>query len=513
LTAGSPRGALRTNHLDGGLTRPYDQAVRVPIIGPWRAACAPFFLWSGMAAAAPGFWEKVADPDSAVVEGLVARARAQLDRGVAGGPSRENAVRAEALLSEALRRKPRHFAASFLRGDALVLQGRAGEAIAAIARACNLADSSDDESTCTLRLAVEEARAGRHADALASYDRHLRSGGAQPIAYTNSAEILMALGRLGEAAGRYREAIRLEEGAPPGRQRDEGLALARYGLGVALDRDDQEAAAREAIARATALDPRLRLLDPEAAGDDVFFVPPGDLHYYRGLALRVLARREEAAEAFRRFVKEVPRSPYVARAQAHLRALVGEPSEGAAAPAQRLRVVGAATLGAEGPLPAPLVDATLKGQAGLLASCFEEAPPLPGSPLRLRLELTIDARGGLKRVEAEAPPPGWDGVPACLEQKLKQAVRFPRPSRSAPTRARFEMLLAPHDIQDPQRVPNPPRSFAPNPGSPRPSAGVGWSPGSPRPSAGVGWSPGSLRPSAGVGWNRLGGYAREEKIP
>jgi translation initiation factor IF-2 len=30
-------------------------------------------------------------------------------------------------------------------------------------------------------------------------------------------------------------------------------------------------------------------------------------------------------------------------------------------------------------------------------------------------------------------------------------------------------------IQDPQRVPTPPRSFAPNPGPPRPSAGVGWS--------------------------------------
>jgi tetratricopeptide (TPR) repeat protein len=416
--------------------------VRVARIRPWPAACAPVFLCSGMAAAAPGFWEKVADPDGAVVDGLVARARADLDRGVAGGPSRENAVRADALLSEALRRKPRHFTASFLRGDALVLQGRAAEGIAAIARACNLAESSEDESTCTLRLAVEQARAGRHAEALASYDRHLRSGAAQPIAYTNSAEILMALGRLAEAAARYREAIRLEEGAPPGRQRDEGLALGLYGLGVALDRDDQEAAAREAIARATALDPRLRLLDPETAGGDVFFVPAGDIHYYRGLALRVLVRREEAAEAFRRFVKEVPRSPWLARAQAHLRVLAGEPAAAATAPAEPLRVVGAATLAAEGPLPAPLVDAALKGQAELLQPCFEAAPAPPGSTVRLRLELTIDGRGGLKRVEAETPP-GWDEVPACLEQKLKRAVRFPRPARQAPTRARFEMLLYP----------------------------------------------------------------------
>jgi tetratricopeptide (TPR) repeat protein len=403
------------------------------------AACAPILLLSSPAAAVPGFWERVADPDGAVVEQLVTRARAELDRSMAGGPGRDNAVRAEALLSEALRRKPRHFAASFLRGDALVLQGRAPQAIAAFSRACNLAESSEDESTCTLRLAVEEGRAGRYDAALVSYDRHLLSGTPQPIAYTNSGEILMALGRLSEAAGRYREAIRIEEGAPPGRHRDEGLALGLYGLGVVLDRDGQEVAAREAIVRAAALDPRLRLLDQENAGSDVFFVPPGDRHYYRGLALRVLGRREEAAEAFQRFSKEVAGSPFVARAAAHLRALVGAPPEQEGR-SLALRVIGAATLRSDGPLPAPMVDAALKGQAQALEPCFETAPAGGASTVRLRLELTIDAQGDLRRVEAETPP-GWKEVPACLEERLKRTVRFPRPARAAPTRARFEMLL------------------------------------------------------------------------
>ncbi len=419
------------------------------------AACAQILLLSGPAAAAPGFWERVADPDGAVVDQLVARARTELDRSVAGGPGRENAARAEAMLAEALRRKPRHFAASFLRGDALVLQGRAAEAIGALGRACNLAESSEEESTCTLRLAVEEARGGRLDQALASYDRHLRSGTPQAIAYTNSGEILMALGRLGEAAGRYREAIRLEERAPTGRQRDEGLALGLYGLGVALDRDDQEVAAREAIARAASLDPRLRLLDPEGGSGDVFFVPPGDLHYYRGLALRVLARREEAIEAFRRFAQEVPRSRFLARAQAHLRALAGGPPapEGVLPPAAGpLRVIGAATLKADGPLPAPLLDAALKGQTQALEPCFETAPPLTGSTVRLRLQLTIDERGGLRRVETETPA-GWGEVPACLEQRLKRAVRFPRPARAAPTHARFEMLLHPAPARAPGAAP------------------------------------------------------------
>jgi tetratricopeptide (TPR) repeat protein len=297
----------------------------------WPTACAPIVLLPAVVWAAPGFWEQVADPDGAVVDGLVARARAELDRGVPGGATSENAARAEALLSEAVRRKPRHFAASFLRGDALALLGRASEAIAAIGRACNLAESAEDESTCTLRLAVEQARAARYPDALVSYDRHLRSGAPQAIAYSNSGEILMALGRLGEAAARYREAIRLEQALPPGRERDQGLALAFYGLAVTLDRDDQAAASREAVGRAVALDPRLRLLEPDDASD-VFFIPPGDQHYYRGLALRALARQDDATEAFRRFLKEAPRSAFVARAQAHLRALAGEGASGRPAP-------------------------------------------------------------------------------------------------------------------------------------------------------------------------------------
>jgi tetratricopeptide (TPR) repeat protein len=422
----------------------------------WSAAPALFLLLdSNPAATGPGgFWEKVADPDGEVVEGLVARARVELDRGVPGGSSRESAGRAEALLGEALERKPRHFAASFLRGDALALLGRQAEGIAALHRACNLAESPEDESTCTLRLAVEEARAGRYQDALYTYDRHLRAGAAQATAYTNSAEILMALGRLGEAAGRYREAIRLEEAAPATRQRDQSLALALYGLAVALDRDDQPSAAREAMGRATTLDPRLRLLDPDGGGGDVFFVPAGDLHYYRGLALRVLGRSQEAAEAWGRFLKEAPASPWVERARAHLRTITSGAADGDRAqtpdagsadapPGGRgpWRVVAAATVESEGPIGAPLLDAALKGPRRLLEPCFEDLPALIGSTVRLRLELAIDGRGVLRRVVTETPA-GWSELPACLEERLKRGLRLPRPSKAAPTRAHYEMVLS-----------------------------------------------------------------------
>ena len=264
----------------------------------------------------------------------------------------------------------------------------------------------------------------------------------------------MALGRLGEAAGRYREAIRLEEAAPATRRRDAGLALALYGLGVALDRDDQAAAAREAIGRATALDPRLRLLDPGGGGGDVFFVPAGDLHYYRGLALRVLGRPQEAGEAWGRFLQEAAGSRWAPRAQAHLRALAsgsaegnrgGTPDAGSRDPPSGRgpwRVVAAATLESDGPIPAPMLDAALKGPKRLLEPCFEDLPAVIGSTVRVRLDLTIDARGVLRRVVTETPA-GWSEVPACVEERLKRGVRLARPSRAASTQARFEMVMAP----------------------------------------------------------------------
>jgi len=61
----------------------------------------------------------------------------------------------------------------------------------------------------------------------------------------------MARGKLGEAIDRYREAVRLEGAAATGSARDEGLALACYGLSVALDRDGEliSAAQRTEIER------------------------------------------------------------------------------------------------------------------------------------------------------------------------------------------------------------------------------------------------------------------------
>src|SRR5436190_3668263 len=194
--------------------------------------------------AAPMFWERVADPHRGQVEALIARARVDMSNG-----SKEGIARAELSLREALRFDPRSFMATLLLGEAQAGQGQRAAAAASFGRARSLARTPSEESRCSLLAAIESSRAGRFEQALADYDQHIRLGEAEGDAYSNSAEILMALGRLGEAQDRYREAIRLEDQsrpAVPGRDHDEYMALAYYGLGVALDRDEQGQAAREA---------------------------------------------------------------------------------------------------------------------------------------------------------------------------------------------------------------------------------------------------------------------------
>jgi tetratricopeptide (TPR) repeat protein len=416
----------------------------------WASLLAVLGLLTGATATAqarlPGFWERVADPEREKIERLIARAQAELEDRSMGGANVQSVARAVGRLEEVLRYRPRHFLASVLLGEAFALQKRQGPAIDQLARACAVAPTSDDEAWCILRLAVEKSKAARFEEALKDYDRHIRLGDAQPTAYANSAEILMALGRVAEAVERYRAAIRLEEMGRPGRRRDESLTLAHYGLAVALDRDEQPAAAREAMAGALAFDAKLHLLDAARDGrSDVFFVPAGDVHYYRGLALEVLGRKVEAAEAFRRFVEEQPSGRWTKRARAHLEALAPErQGAGSAKVPGAWRVVAAATLKADGPLPAPLVDAALKGKGHpeLLEPCFQGALTTEDTAVRVGIDLELDHHGAVSRVKA-ALPPVWSEAAGCLEERLRSALRLPRPSRPRPTSVRLELVIVP----------------------------------------------------------------------
>ncbi|HXU82773.1 MAG TPA: tetratricopeptide repeat protein [Polyangia bacterium] len=384
--------------------------------------------------AAPAFWERVADPHRAQVEALIARARGEMLSGK-DGPGR-----AEKTLREALRFDPGSFTATMLLGEAQVGQGQRAAAALSFGRARALARTPAEESRCSLLAAIENSRAGRFDQALAEYDQHIRLGEAEGDAYTNSAEILMALGRLGEAQDRYREAIRLEDQARPaipGHDRDEYLALAYYGLGVALDRDEQGQAAREAIARAVLHDPRMALLDAARDGrSDVFFVPPGDVHYYRGLALMVMGRPREATDAFQRFLTEQRQSRWGKRAETHLLALAAGVERGRS----RLRLVASGTVHADEGISAPVIDALLRNHPDVFERCLDDAPGNVNETTRVSLEVELDSAGVVQQVKG--PGPEWASFVGCASRRLKEALRLPRGTTAKSGWIRLDLVLA-----------------------------------------------------------------------
>lgn len=407
-------------------------------------------------AASRPLWRRAAEPEVEIVQRLVDRARAELeDR---GGPtlSREAAGRATALLTEALRIAPEHFMANVLLGETQAAEGRGPAAVRTLARACDLASSDEEESWCTLRLAIERSRAGDYPEAIADYERHIRLGAAHATAHANLAELHMAVGHLEAALEGYREAVRFGLLGRPGRESDETLALAYHGLGAALDRQGDEVRAKEATGRALALDPRLELLEAARPEAGVFFVPPSDLHYYRGLALDLLGRTQDALEAFERYAAAFdgrppgapgePRATYLARAGAHIERLTV--AAGAQRTARRTgwRVLAAAAVKAEGGLLTPLVDAGWRqhaqARAAALDPCFLSLPPVDRETMRLGIDVDFDVAGTVERVSPHVPPL-WHEAGACLEARLPDLLRLTRGARErgqAPY-ARIELLL------------------------------------------------------------------------
>src|SRR5579871_5411751 len=172
------------------------------------------------------------------------------------------------------------------------------------------------------QLAIEYSKLGRFEPALAQYDRAIRLHGALSVdpaedaelgrLQANAAETLMALGRLDESIARYRASVDHARNDPDGR------VLAWWGLGVALDRDEQLEKSREAIRQALLHDRPDAPLAGALHKDDVFFMPLGDKFYYVALGFLSRENPRAAADAFRAFLTAQPRSRWAPRARAHL---------------------------------------------------------------------------------------------------------------------------------------------------------------------------------------------------
>lgn len=232
--------------------------------------------------------------------------------------------RAASVAGRALALDEHHAEARLLRGQILA-HSAMGEA-ALRDSIPELRRARDDDRARALEVEIAAAlgialsRLSRFDEALREYDRALSLLGGQPGSPArlrsyranylgNSAEVLMALGRLPEAIARYAQAEALET--------SELSALHTLGLAVAYDRDGQIEKSREALHRSLTADPAMKAFQ----SDSVFFVPAGERHYYEALTAEAFGERERAIQSFQSFLRELPKSRYAARARAHLDAL------------------------------------------------------------------------------------------------------------------------------------------------------------------------------------------------
>src|SRR5439155_3175520 len=200
------------------------------------------------------------------------------------------ADQAQALCEQAIRERPREAAPHIVLARILTVadpqhpeacRPKACErAITELKEARRLDGNGAESERIAAELGLVLSRLGAYEDALAEYDRALKlvdperrpsvfEDYGRSVLFGNSAETLMALGRIPEAIERYRQA---EAVATPG---DIEWELAEWGLGVALDRDEQVDKSSQAVQRALDFDPTMAHL----TDDSVFFEPAGDKRY------------------------------------------------------------------------------------------------------------------------------------------------------------------------------------------------------------------------------------------
>jgi Tfp pilus assembly protein PilF len=385
---------------------------------------------------------------------FVARARIELAR-----PDRTEAdlERVAGWLAESVAAAPASFEAHALMGEVALRQGRARDAVAIYARACSLAHGAAQVFPCSLDLAEARAQAGLYAEALKEYARHVEVGNPAvvPWVLVRSGELHMALGRLSEAEVDFDRALdrltrpsRQEQTSVPSDSRPL-VVRAMLGKSVAQDRAGRDRDARQTMWRALALDPQQGALDQRGDGARRPLVPDGEVLYYRGLADMVLGESAAALAAFEAYRTRPTSSPWRKRAEDHLLALA---AQGAELPLQKPRhgrVVAMATLRSKGPIPAPMIDAVWRSRQRLLDVCLGELPAETPRILRVAVLLDIDGRGKVRRATVALGddagfglPEAWRPVTDCVEKRVENGLRLPRPTNVRRTSARVELVLA-----------------------------------------------------------------------
>jgi tetratricopeptide (TPR) repeat protein len=270
-------------------------------------------------------------------------------------------------------------------------------AIAELKEARRLDAAGAEAQRIAAELGLVQSRVGAYEEALAEYDRALKlvdperrpsvfEDYGRSVLYGNSAETLMALGRLDAAIERYRQA---EATSTAG---DIEWELAEWGLGVALDRDEQIEKSRQAIQRALDIDPTMAHL----ADESVFFEPAGDKRYYEALGHEVAGDRELAVASWRAFLAEAPSSQYARRARAHLADLKRLPPSAATIDPAHVRVGVGEIMDLRGLRSPAMLREVLAQHQDELRLCYARVLRTePKARGELRLQLVIEPNGWL----------------------------------------------------------------------------------------------------------------------
>ncbi|MFO0677709.1 MAG: tetratricopeptide repeat protein [Polyangiaceae bacterium] len=163
-------------------------------------------------------------------------------------------------------------------------------AIAALTRAIHDAPSHPSVGDAWVTLAYAYAKMDRakdERDAYVEYLEYVTDDRSRATAVLNLAEAHMHLGEMTDAVRQYREAVSIGASLPNSIGTAETMALAVWGLAVALDRSGDAPAALTEAARATKLDPGEAII---GHSPNVFFVPSYERLWYLGLAATVHAR-------------------------------------------------------------------------------------------------------------------------------------------------------------------------------------------------------------------------------
>lgn len=149
---------------------------------------------------------------------------------------------------------------------------------------------------------------GAAADYRAIIDRNSAARYNWEQTYGNLAEVYMMLGDLEASIATYRLA-----------QRTVASASLILGLAVALDRDERSVEAR-ALVRELSED-AIAMWEADVARGFTFYVPAGEVHYYRGLIAEARGDRTAAIAAYLQFERSGAHPQFAARSRAHRAAL------------------------------------------------------------------------------------------------------------------------------------------------------------------------------------------------